>query len=247
MNIINLTSENIDQEHICCAIVDKKNQEGVRLKKDWMKARFEEGLKFKKLDARGKVFIEYIPAEYAWRPIHAPGYLFIHCLWVSGKFKGQGYAKELLNQCLEDAKNYNGVAVVTSKKPFLTDKKFFLKQGFEVCDTAPPYFELLVKKNKEVPSPTFTPIAKTLTTSYNEGIQIFYSDQCPFLAFYIKEMAAIAEELGISVQSMKLNTASEAQQMTTAYGTFNVFYNGEFLTHMPMSKNGFEKALKAKL
>ena len=247
MEIINLTPENIDQEHICCAIVDKKNQEGVQLKKNWLKARFQEGLKFKKLDARGKVFIEYIPAEFAWRPIQAPGYLFIHCLWVSGRFKGQGYAKQLLNLCLEDAKSYHGVAVVTSKKPFLTDKKFFLKQGFEVCDTAPPHFELLVKKTRQVPAPEFMPIAKTLTTSNKKGVQIFYSDQCPFLNLYVNEMSAVAEAFGLSVEATKLHNAKEAQQMSTPYGTFNVFLNGEFLTHMPMSRKGFSSALKAKI
>lgn len=30
---INLNLENIESEHICCAISDKKHQEGVRLKK----------------------------------------------------------------------------------------------------------------------------------------------------------------------------------------------------------------------
>lgn len=244
MKIISLNQKNIEQEHICCAIVDKKNQEGVRLKKEWLKARFQEGLTFRKLDVRGKIFIEYLPAEYAWRPVNAPGYLFIHCLWVSGKYKGQGYAKELLNYCIADAEGTNGIAVVTSKKPFLTDKGFFLKHGFEVCDTAPPYFELLVRKNTDAPPPVFTESAKSLTTPNQNGIQIFYSDQCPFLNYYIDEMAKVAEEYGIPVQATKLHTAAEAQSMTTAYGTFNVFYNGKFLTHMPMSQKGFQKALE---
>ena len=33
---------------------------------------------------RGKCFIEYIPAENAWVPIEAAGWLYINCLWVSG-------------------------------------------------------------------------------------------------------------------------------------------------------------------
>ncbi|MFB6364074.1 histidine phosphatase family protein [Paenibacillus elgii] len=31
------------------------------------------------LDAKGKVFIEYLPAENAWVPIDAPHYMFINC------------------------------------------------------------------------------------------------------------------------------------------------------------------------
>ena len=36
---INLTLENIDNEHICCAIGDKKHQIGVTCKKTWINIR----------------------------------------------------------------------------------------------------------------------------------------------------------------------------------------------------------------
>ena len=35
---INLTLENIEKEHICCAIGDKKHQAGVTQKKEWIYA-----------------------------------------------------------------------------------------------------------------------------------------------------------------------------------------------------------------
>ena len=58
--------------------------------------RFAEGLVFYRSRERGKCFIEYIPAEYAWVPIQAEGYLYINCLWVSGSMKGHGYSNDLL-------------------------------------------------------------------------------------------------------------------------------------------------------
>ena len=58
---INLTIDNIDQEHLCCAIADKKHQAGVTAKRQWLKERLAEGHVFRKLDAKGKVFIEYAP------------------------------------------------------------------------------------------------------------------------------------------------------------------------------------------
>jgi len=77
MDIISVNRSNIDKEHICCAISDKKGETCVSSKKTWMKSKFENGLVFKRLDARGKVFIEYIPAENAWCPIEADGvYLY---------------------------------------------------------------------------------------------------------------------------------------------------------------------------
>ena len=64
---INLTLENIDEEHICCAIGDKKYQAGVDSKKEWIKSKLKDGHVFRKLNARGKIFIEYEPIETAWR------------------------------------------------------------------------------------------------------------------------------------------------------------------------------------
>lgn len=89
MNYINLTPENLESEHLCCANAgDRKHLHGVTQKKDWLRSRLPEGHVFRKLDARGKVFIEYAPLETAWVPVVGENYLYIYCLWVSGSFKG---------------------------------------------------------------------------------------------------------------------------------------------------------------
>ena len=66
---INLTSKNIEKEHICCAIGDPKHQAGVNAKKEWIKSKLNDEHIFRKLNARGKTFIEYEPLETAWVPI----------------------------------------------------------------------------------------------------------------------------------------------------------------------------------
>ena len=103
MDYIRLSPENLESEHICCAISNAKDPQ-VIAKKQWLAERLGEGLVFLKADARGKCFIEYIPAESAWAPIDAPGYMFIDCLWVSGSFKGHGYSNDLLNECIRDSR-----------------------------------------------------------------------------------------------------------------------------------------------
>ena len=72
MDYIRVTKENIDREHICCAMSGKQSL----AKKEWLKQRFEEGLVFYRSAERGKCFIEYIPAENAWVPIDAAGWLY---------------------------------------------------------------------------------------------------------------------------------------------------------------------------
>ena len=79
MEFIKLTHENLEREHICCAISNSKDVQVVS-KKAWLSARLDEGLVFLKGDVRGKCFIEYITAEYAWAPIDTEGCMFIDCL-----------------------------------------------------------------------------------------------------------------------------------------------------------------------
>jgi len=64
-----LDDNNIDEEHICCAIGDPKHQEGVNKKKEWIKSKLKDGHVFLKANVRGKAFIEYEPIETAWAPI----------------------------------------------------------------------------------------------------------------------------------------------------------------------------------
>ena len=100
MGYIRITEENIGKEHICCAMSNNQSLQ----KKEWLKARFKEGLVFYRSEERGKCFIEYMPAETAWQPLEADGYIHINCLWVSGSLKGHGYSSDLLDECVRDAK-----------------------------------------------------------------------------------------------------------------------------------------------
>ena len=127
MEYIQVTRENIEKEHICCAISNNKDVQ-VSSKKAWLTNRFDDGLVFLKSTERGKCFIEYIPAENAWNPIDADGYMYIDCLWVSGSFKGHGYSNDLLSACISDSKEKGkkGLCILCAakKKPFLADPKF---------------------------------------------------------------------------------------------------------------------------
>ncbi|MBM4169657.1 MAG: GNAT family N-acetyltransferase [Ignavibacteria bacterium] len=247
MKIITIDRHNLDSEHICCAIgSDKKNQRRSLSKKEWMKKRFEEGLVFKRLDQRGKVLIEYMPIETAWKPVVGKNFLVINCLWVSGQFKGKGLSTRLLEECIQDAKKEkkDGIAVVTSTKvrPFLTDKNFFLKNGFESIDTAPPYFELLVMKfNKNAPNPRFADHAKKGTCERKKGLTFIYSNQCPFMDEYVELMAGIARKKKVPCTIQKLKSCKEAQKMGSPFGTLGIYYNGELKLHELMTEGRFEK------
>ena len=146
MEYIRVTKENIDKEHICCAISNNKDIQ-VLSKKDWMLQCFDDGLIFLKSTERGKCFIEYIPAENAWVPIIAENYMYIDCFWVSGSLKGHGYSNDLLNECIKDSKEKgkSGLCILSSakKKPFLSDPKHLFYKGFQVADVSDVGIHLL--------------------------------------------------------------------------------------------------------
>lgn len=247
MEYIQITKNNIETEHICCALGAKQYEEAVNEKKQWLTERMDEGLVFHRLNNRAKVFIEYLPAEMAWIPIQAPNYMYINCLWVSGRFKNNGHAKQLLDKCKEDAKarGMDGIVHVVGKKkyPYLSEKRFFTYMGFELVDQTDPYFELFsLGWNDQAVRPSFKRNEKCSVSQ--QGIAIYYTAQCPFAAGVLEELREISEKNGVPFTTHQLTTRLEAQNAPTVWTTFGLFYNGKFISHEIMSANKFEKILK---
>ncbi|WP_188069404.1 GNAT family N-acetyltransferase [Brevibacillus brevis] len=246
MAYIEITKKNIEAEHICCALGAKQYEHSVAEKKKWLTERMDEGLVFYRLDERAKVFIEYLPAEMAWVPIEAPNYMYINCLWVSGRHKENGHAKQLLHHCKEDAikRGMDGIVHIVGKNkyPYLSERRFFEHMGFELADQAEPYFQLVAWKwNEQAAMPSFK---KTGTTSSKEkGVTIYYTAQCPFAVGVLEELRKVAEAKSVPFHAYKLTTREAAQNAPVIWTTFGLFYQGEFITHEIMSANKFEKWL----
>jgi hypothetical protein len=249
LNIIEINSGNLEQEHICCALGnDKANKARAQTKKEWLRNCFDKGLVFKRLDDRGKMFIEYMPVKHAWKPVKG-NYMLINCLWISGKFKNQGIAANLLEQCIADTKaqKLDGLTVVTStkKRPFLTDKIFFTHKGFTVADTAAPYFELLaLPLIPDYSLPKFTGTARTGTCHYETGFAFIYSNQCPFMEEYVLSSANILAKKSIPHTVRKITSSAEAKKLGSPFGTLGIYYNGQLITHELMPEKKFLKFIE---
>lgn len=247
-NIIQVDPTNIFEEHICCAISDKKGENCVGSKKEWMSNRFSEGYVFKKLNDRGKVFIEYTSGANVFAPIDAPDYMVIQCFWVSGKFKGQGYANQLLNHCIQDAKQQGlkRIAALSSdkKRTFLTDPQYLKYKGFQVADTAEPYFELLyLPFEPNAPKPSFKPIAKTGTIT-QDGVVLYYSNGCPHTDKYVPIVESVAIENNIPFTAIKIETLAQAQSSPTPFTIYSLYINGKFHTNEILTDKKFLKIMQ---
>lgn len=242
MEFIKLTHENLEQEHICCAISSNKDPQ-VASKKAWLKERISEGLVFLKSAQRGKCFIEYIPAEYAWVPIDANGYMHINCFWVSGSLKGHGYSNELLNACINDSKEKGkaGITVISSqkKKPFLSDPKYLAYKGFKVADIAEPCYTLLyLPFDEDAVIPKFKEQVKKPNISEN-GFVLYYTAGCPYTAKYAPLIEECAKQNGIPLKIIQIDSLEKAKNAPMAWTNYALFYNGEYVTNEILSEKKF--------
>ncbi len=244
----NLTQENIEKEHICCAIGDPKHQLGVERKKEWMKSKLKDGHVFRKLNARGKIFIEYEPIETAWVPIDGKNYEYIYCLWVAGSFKGKGIAKELLEYAIQDAKEkgMSGLCTLSSKKkkPFLGEKKFFEHYGFQVVDTIADY-ELLALSFANGDTPKFRDTARKMHIDCQD-FTIYYTPECPYVEYEVKELSEYAKEKQIPLHFVKIDTLEKAKNAPCVLNNWANFQNGKFVSNTILNANSFAKLVNEK-
>ena len=239
---INLTEDNLAQEHLCCIIRSKKPHPGVEDKRAWLRERLKEG----KLDAKGVVFIEYAPLETAWVPVEGDNYLYIYCLWVNGDFKGKGYGRQLMEYCLADAraKGKSGVCMLGAEKQkaWLSDQAFAEKYGFETVDTTPDGYRLLAL-SFDGSKPRFAKNAKRLEIEH-QGLTIYYSSQCPYIHQSVELVRKTCQELENSYTLIPVDTLEKAKALPCVFNNWAVFYHGKFVTVNLLDAAALKRLLK---
>ncbi len=245
-DFINLTAENIVNEHLCCIIRSKKPHPGVVAKRQWLSDRLKEGHVFRKLDENGVVFIEYAPLETAWVPITGDNYFYVYCLWVSGSHKGNGYGKSLMEYCLADAKEKgkSGICMLGAKKQkaWLSDQSFAKKFGFEAVDTTDNGYELLAL-SFDGTFPKFTQNAKRQKID-NKELTIFYDMQCPYILQNIEKIRQYCKVNDVPVSLMQVDTLQKAKELPCVFNNLSVFYKGNFETVNLLDITGLKRILK---
>ncbi|GEM_PF-9708 len=250
VNIIDLTPENIAQFGVCGYKDINKHLE-LQRKVDWVKKYYSKGLRIKALISESGGYqgmLEYIPGEYAHRPVEAKEYMFIHCIFVGFKkeFKGKGYASALIDECIKESKeaDMKGVAVITRKGSFMATKDIFIKKGFSLIETAKPDFELLVLKfDEKANNPKF--IINT-TEDYSKGLVIMRSPQCPYSVKNVDAIMQTADKLNLESTLVELEDAESVQKVPCAFGTFCIINNGDIISHHPISNTRFENIMSVK-
>lgn len=246
MDFINLSTENLEQEHLCCIIRSRKPHPGVEAKRQWLSDRLKEGHVFRKLNAKGCCFIEYAPLETAWVPINGDNFYYIYCLWVQGEFKGKGYGKELMEYCIADAKEKgkSGICMLGAKKQknWLSNQAFAKKYGFEVVDITDSGYELLAL-SFDGTTPQFTENVKREKIE-NQELTIYYDMQCPYIYQKIEEIERYCETNKVPVRLIQIDTLQKAKEVPCVFNNWGAFYKGKFETVNLLDVTAVQKLLK---
>jgi hypothetical protein len=251
IKIIDLTPENI-ADYGVCGYKDVAKHKELRSKIAWFNDYYPKGLRIKVLysDKGGyQGMLEYLPGEFAHRPVNTEGYMFIHCIFVGFKneFKGKGYASLLIDDCMNDAKRQkmSGVSVVTRKGSFMAGNEIFLKRGFEIVDKAKPDFELLaIQFDHESTTPCFKSDILENFNDYKHGLNIIRSPQCPYTEKNVNAIIESAEKkFKLKTNLIDIKDSEFAQKTPCAFGTFCIIYNGELISNHPISNTRFENIM----
>ncbi len=241
---INLTPENLCDEHVCC-IIRKNAHSGIDAKKKWLSERLKEGHIFRKLNVNACVFIEYAPLEKAWVPIEGDNFYYIYCLWIQGAPKGCGYGRSLMEYCINDAKKNgkSGVCILGAKKQknWLSDQNFAKKFGFETADETNDGYELLTL-SFDGSKPRFSPSVKQKTSG--KPLVVYYDYQCPYIYQRIEKLKTFCAEKDIDAKFILVNSLETAKNLPCVFNNFAVFFNGEFVTVNQIDGATAEKIIK---
>jgi ribosomal protein S18 acetylase RimI-like enzyme len=244
IKLITVDQKNLDKYPQCICFINPKHKY-YNLKIEWLKKRFNEGLKIKvlSLENENKIigFIEYIDGKNCWRAVEAKGYMFIHCLWINGKkYRNKGLAKKLIDEVEKDAHKMNGVAIITSDNAFMVKKNLFLKYGYSILEENGKD-QLLVKQFKK--NALLPKIKNNSKLENNAGLKIIYSKQCPWVARFIEEIKNFLEKEKIKIEIKELKTAKDAQNSVSIYSVFNLLYNNKLLADRYISLTRFKNIL----
>ena len=112
-------------------------------------------------------------------------------------------------------------------------------------DTAPPDYELLVKKfNKSAPNPKFKDNWDKKLKKYGKGLTIICANQCPHTIRFADKIADMARRTyKLKPRIVELNTYRQAQNAPTPYTVFAVIYNGRLLADHQISSSRFRNIM----
>ena len=128
------------------------------------------------------------------------------------------------------------------KKPFIGDKKFFEHYDFKVIDSINDY-ELMALSFNDKDLPKFSDSARKMKID-SQNFTIYYSNECPYVKYEVKELSDYAKDKGIELDFIKIDSLEKAKNTPCVFNNWANFYKGKFISNTILNLNAFEKLIK---
>ena len=114
--------------------------------------------------------------------------------------------------------------------------------GFKVVDSIGDY-ELLALQFEDTETPKFNENARSMKID-NKDFTIYYSNECPYVEYEVKELSDYAKAKNIKLTFVKIDSLEKAKNAPCIFNNWANFYKGEFISNTILNANAFEKLLK---
>lgn len=232
--LIAVTPDTLEKHGFFCKMSARKTS-AWQDKREWMLARFAEGMELRLLGGKERGFVEFMPASQCWRAIEdADDLMAIHCIWVVGKSKGHGHARTLLEEVERTARarGFNGITVLASKGNWLAKPALFAHFGFEMVEETAPGFALMVKRFAPGPTPRLSGGWAAKAAACGAGLTVLRSAQCPYLEDAAEHVRTFAAAQGIPFKDVRLESAADIRtRAPSPYGVYALVRDGRLVAY----------------
>ena len=78
----------------------------------------------------------------------------------------------------------------------------------------------------------------------NNEFTVYYSPECPYVEYEVKELSDYAKEKNIKITFIKIDSLEKAKNTPCIFNNWANFYKGKFISNTILNKNSFKKLLK---
>ena len=92
-------------------------------------------------------------------------------------------------------------------------------------------------------TPKFNDNARAMEIN-SKDFTIYYSNECPYVEYEVKELSDHAKDKGIKLNFIKIDSLEKAKNAPCVFNNWANFYKGKFVSNTILNANAFEKLLK---
>ena len=78
----------------------------------------------------------------------------------------------------------------------------------------------------------------------NKEFTIYYSNECPYVEYEVKELSEYANKNNIKISFIKIDSLDKAKNVPCFMNNWANFYKGKFISNTILNANALEKLLK---